>query len=259
MAKYAAAVDQGTTSSRFMIFDHSGNVVTYDQREHAQLYPKPGWVEHDPMEIWGVVQSVIAGALAKGAIDPKDISAIGITNQRETALVWNKKTGKPVYNAIVWQDTRTDRICSGASPGRRTRPFARSSRAPARDVFFGSQGEMDPGQCRRCAGCCRRGQPLIRKHGCVVDLESDGRHERRRACYRCDQCIEDDVDESRYAGLGRRDSEIDGRSAFDAADNSFVVRKVRHSQLERTRRDSDCRHSGRPTSRAVWTDLFRGG
>ncbi len=112
MAKYAAAVDQGTTSSRFMIFDHSGKVVTYDQKEHEQIYPKPGWVEHDPMEIWGAVQSVIAGALAKGAIDPKDIAAVGVTNQRETTVVWNKKTGKPVYNAIVWQDTRTDQICN---------------------------------------------------------------------------------------------------------------------------------------------------
>ena len=112
MAKYAAAVDQGTTSSRFMIFDHSGKVVCYDQKEHEQIYPKPGWVEHDPMEIWGAVQSVIAGALAKGAIDPKDIAAVGVTNQRETTVVWNKKTGKPVYNAIVWQDTRTDQICN---------------------------------------------------------------------------------------------------------------------------------------------------
>lgn len=112
MAKYAAAVDQGTTSSRFMIFDHSGKVVTYDQKEHTQIYPKPGWVEHDPMEIWGAVESVIAGALAKGAINPKDISAVGVTNQRETTVVWNRKTGKPVYNAIVWQDTRTDQICN---------------------------------------------------------------------------------------------------------------------------------------------------
>lgn len=110
MAKYAAAIDQGTTSSRFMVFDHTGQVVTKDQKEHEQIYPKPGWVEHDPMEIWGAVQSVIAGALAKGSIDPKDIAAVGITNQRETTLVWNKKTGKPVYNAIVWQDTRTDQI-----------------------------------------------------------------------------------------------------------------------------------------------------
>lgn len=111
MAEYVAAVDQGTTSSRFMVFDHSGRVVAYDQREHRQIYPKPGWVEHDPLEIWDAVQSVIAGALAKGALDAKDIAAVGITSQRETTVVWNKKTGKPVCNAIVWQDTRTDQIC----------------------------------------------------------------------------------------------------------------------------------------------------
>jgi glycerol kinase len=112
MAKYAAAVDQGTTSTRFMIFDHSGAVVGIDQKEFPQIYPKPGWVEHDPMAIWGSTESVIAGALAKTGVDPKDISAVGVTNQRETTVVWEKATGKPIYNAIVWQDTRTDKICN---------------------------------------------------------------------------------------------------------------------------------------------------
>jgi len=110
MAKYAAAIDQGTTSTRFMVFDHEGRVVCYDQKEHEQIFPKPGWVEHSPDEIWERTQSVIKGALNKGNIDPKDIAAVGITNQRETAVVWDKKTGKPLYNAIVWQDTRTDTI-----------------------------------------------------------------------------------------------------------------------------------------------------
>ncbi len=112
MAKYAAAIDQGTTSTRFMVFDHSGNVVCIDQMEHEQIYPKPGWVEHDPLEIWSRTQDVVRGGLKKGNVDPKDIAAVGITNQRETAVVWDKATGKPVYNAIVWQDTRTDKICN---------------------------------------------------------------------------------------------------------------------------------------------------
>jgi len=112
MAKYAAAVDQGTTSTRFMIFDHGGKVVEVDQREHEQIYPKPGWVEHNPMEIWERTQDVIKEALAKSKIDPKDIAAVGVTNQRETTVVWDKATGKPIYNAIVWQDTRTDTICN---------------------------------------------------------------------------------------------------------------------------------------------------
>ncbi len=112
MAKYAAAVDQGTTSTRFMVFNHSGQVVCFDQKEHEQIYPKPGWVEHDPMEIWARTVDVIKGALDKGGIDPKDISAVGITNQRETTVVWNRFTGQPYYNAIVWQDTRTADICN---------------------------------------------------------------------------------------------------------------------------------------------------
>jgi glycerol kinase len=110
MAKYVAAVDQGTTSTRFMIFTHSGEVVAVDQKEHEQIYPKPGWVEHDPMEIWRRTQEVIKGAMLKAGITAADLAAVGITNQRETTVVWEKATGKPVYNAIVWQDTRTDKI-----------------------------------------------------------------------------------------------------------------------------------------------------
>ena len=112
MPKYVAAIDQGTTSTRFIIFDHGGNVIAVDQKEHRQIYPKPGWVEHDPLEVWERTQEVMKGALQKGGIQPADIAAIGITNQRETAVVWEKSTGKPVYNAIVWQDTRTDVICN---------------------------------------------------------------------------------------------------------------------------------------------------
>ncbi len=110
MAQYVGALDQGTTSTRFMIFDHAGQVVGIDQKEHEQIFPKPGWVEHDPAEIWTRCVEVIRGGLAKAGITAKDLAAVGITNQRETTVVWDRKTGKPVYNAIVWQDTRTDTI-----------------------------------------------------------------------------------------------------------------------------------------------------
>ena len=110
MAEYVAAIDQGTTSTRFMIFDHGGNVIAVHQKEHQQIYPRPGWVEHDPLEIWDRTQEVMNTALEKGGVSPKEIAAIGVTNQRETTVVWDKSTGKPVYNAIVWQDTRTDVI-----------------------------------------------------------------------------------------------------------------------------------------------------
>jgi glycerol kinase len=111
-ARYVAAIDQGTTSTRCMVFDHAGNVVCFDQQEHQQIYPRPGWVEHDPREIWERTQAVVRGALAKGDIAASDLAAVGITNQRETTLVWDRATGEPLHNAIVWQDTRTDAICN---------------------------------------------------------------------------------------------------------------------------------------------------
>jgi glycerol kinase len=110
MAQYVAAIDQGTTSTRCMIFSHDGRVVSVDQKEHEQIFPKAGWVEHDPEEVWRNTREVAAGAVAKADLHVSDIAAVGITNQRETAVVWDKATGKPVYNAIVWQDTRTDKI-----------------------------------------------------------------------------------------------------------------------------------------------------
>ena len=112
MSHYVAAIDQGTTSTRFMIVDHGGRIVAVHQLEHEQIYPRPGWVEHDPMEIWERTQEAMQGALKQGGIRPTELAAIGITNQRETALVWDRVTGKPFYNAIVWQDTRTDTICN---------------------------------------------------------------------------------------------------------------------------------------------------
>ena len=110
MAKYAAALDQGTTSTRCMIFDHAGRVVSVVQKEHEQIYPKPGWVEHDPKEIWARTQEVMDEALDAAGASADDIAGLGITNQRETTVVWDRNTGEPVHNAIVWQDTRTDRL-----------------------------------------------------------------------------------------------------------------------------------------------------
>jgi len=109
--RYAAALDQGTTGTRFMIFDKEGQLVSSCYEEHTQIYPRPGWVEHDPLEIWEKTQRVIVGALEKGEVDPQEIAAIGVTNQRETTVVWNPRTGEPLHNAIVWQDTRTRQIC----------------------------------------------------------------------------------------------------------------------------------------------------
>ncbi|MFJ9852379.1 glycerol kinase GlpK [Streptomyces sp. NPDC101150] len=110
--KYVAAIDQGTTSSRCIIFNHDGAIVAVDQREHRQIFPQPGWVEHDATEIWSKVQAVVAGALAKAGLRADQLSALGITNQRETTVLWDRATGKPVHHAIVWQDTRTSQLCT---------------------------------------------------------------------------------------------------------------------------------------------------
>src|SRR5579859_7293690 len=111
MAKYAAAVDHGTTGTRFMVFGHDGKVVSTDYQEHEQIYPRPGWVEHRGEQIWDTTQKVIQRSLRSGNVTAGDLAGIGITNQRETAILWDRRTGKPVYNAIVWQDTRTLRYC----------------------------------------------------------------------------------------------------------------------------------------------------
>jgi glycerol kinase len=108
LSAYLGAIDQGTTSTRFIVFDHTGRIVSVAQKEHEQIFPRPGWVEHDPDEIWRRTEETISQAMSAKSLRPKDLAAIGITNQRETTVVWNRRTGRPVYNALVWQDTRVD-------------------------------------------------------------------------------------------------------------------------------------------------------
>jgi glycerol kinase len=139
MPDYVGAVDQGTTSSRFMIFDHSGNEVGKHQLEHEQILPQAGWVEHNPVEIWERTASVIQTALNNAGISASDLAALGITNQRETTLVWNRKTGRPYYNAIVWQDTRTDRIASALDRDERGDVIRNKAGLPPATYFSGGK------------------------------------------------------------------------------------------------------------------------
>lgn len=111
MKQYILALDQGTTSSRAIIFDKKGKVISNCQKEFTQIFPKPGWVEHNPMEIWQTQKDMAVAAMKKASIKPEEIASIGITNQRETTILWERETGKPVYNAIVWQCRRTADIC----------------------------------------------------------------------------------------------------------------------------------------------------
>ncbi|MFZ0614346.1 MAG: glycerol kinase GlpK [Desulfobacterales bacterium] len=137
MTKYIGALDLGTTSNRFMVFDRRGRIIGIDQMEHAQIFPQPGWVEHDPLEIWRNSQSVIKGALGKTGISGADLAAIGITNQRETVVLWDKKSGRPFYNAIVWQCTRTDDICRRLAAEHGQDRFREKTGLPVATYFSG--------------------------------------------------------------------------------------------------------------------------
>ena len=139
MASYVGAIDQGTTSSRFMIFDHGGNVVGVEQKEHEQIYPKPGWVEHDPMEIWARTTDVIDGALKTAGVSASDLAAVGVTNQRETTVVWDRKTGAPIHNALVWQDTRTQGIVDELSADGGQDRFREKAGLPLATYFSGTK------------------------------------------------------------------------------------------------------------------------
>ncbi|HEV7956350.1 MAG: glpK [Microbacteriaceae bacterium] len=139
MTDYILSIDQGTTSTRSIIFDHAGSIIATGQLEHEQIFPKPGWVEHDPMQIWNNTREVIGQALSKANITRHNIKAVGITNQRETAVVWDRTTGQPVYNAIVWQDTRTQRIVDRLAEDGGVERFKQKVGLPLATYFSGTK------------------------------------------------------------------------------------------------------------------------
>ncbi|MFG1855334.1 glycerol kinase GlpK [Actinomadura geliboluensis] len=139
MADFVGALDQGTTSTRFMIFDHGGNEIARHQLEHEQILPRAGWVEHNPTEIWERTRAVVQTTLNKANLGHSDLAAFGITNQRETTVVWNRRTGRPYYNAIVWQDTRTDRIASALERDGRGQTIRHRAGLPPATYFSGGK------------------------------------------------------------------------------------------------------------------------
>ncbi len=139
MSRYVVALDQGTTSTRAIVFDHAGSIVSTGQLEHQQIMPQAGWVEHDPMEIWSNAREVIGQALSRAQLTRHDIEALGITNQRETAIVWDRRTGEPVYNAIVWQDTRTQELIDSLAGDVGTQRFQHKTGLPLATYFSASK------------------------------------------------------------------------------------------------------------------------
>ncbi|MGB5423660.1 MAG: glycerol kinase GlpK [Desulfobacterales bacterium] len=161
MAQYIGALDLGTTSNRFIVFDHQGRIIGFDQMEHEQILPRPGWVEHDPMEIWRNSQAVIKGALGKTGINGGDLVAIGITNQRETAVLWDKNSGRPLYNAIVWQCTRSDAICRRLSAEHGQDRFREKTGLPIATYFSGPKVRWILDEVPEARTAARKGTALF--------------------------------------------------------------------------------------------------
>ena len=137
MRQYILAIDQGTTSSRAIVFDRTGRAIASGQLDHRQIFPKAGWVEHDPVEIWDHVREAVGNALTLANLNQDDLAAVGITNQRETAVVWDRRTGLPVYNAIVWQDTRTQSLIDALAEGGGTEHYRQVTGLPLATYFAG--------------------------------------------------------------------------------------------------------------------------
>ncbi len=239
MADFVGAVDQGTTSTRFMIFDHGGNVKGVHQLEHDQILPQAGWVEHNPAEIWERTRAVIQTALTKSNLQASDLAAVGITNQRETAVVWNKKTGRPYYNAIVWQDTRTDRIASALEREGKGDVIRQKAGPPSCNVFLGREDPVDPRKRRwRASGRGSR-RSRLRQHRQLAVVESHRRCRRRRARHRPDEREPHDVD-------GPRDT-CNGTTSCSAT-STFRGRCCRRSCRRPIR---GCTASRAPTARSA--------
>jgi glycerol kinase len=174
--RFIAAIDQGTTSSRCMLFDAAGAIVSAAQKEHRQIYPRPGWVEHDALEIWANVQEVIAGALEKAGATAADIAAVGITNQRETTIIWEKATGRPIANAIVWQDTRTDKLVAelGGSVGQDR--FREACGLPLATYFSGPKARWLLDETPGARAAAERGELLFGTIDSWLIWNLTGRH-----------------------------------------------------------------------------------
>ena len=161
MRRAVGAIDQGTTSTRFMIFDEEGSVVASAQHEFSQILPRPGWVEHDPAEIWNTVERVIAEALAAAGMTARDLVAVGITNQRETTVVWDRATGIPMSNAIVWQDTRTDALCESLAEGHGIDRFRSRTGLPLATYFSGPKAAWLLANVEGLAGPAATGRAVM--------------------------------------------------------------------------------------------------
>ena len=256
MAGYVLALDQGTTSSRAILFDATGKPLHTAQREFPQIFPAAGLVEHDPEAIWSSQIEVAREVIQQAQVDPAEIAALGITNQRETTIVWERDTGRPIHNAIVWQSRLTAPICEELIARGLERHGAREDGAGDRRLFLGHEGEVAARQRRGGAGACGAGRAALRHGRYVSDLAA---LRRAGARHRLHERVADADVQHPHAGLGRRPAARAWRAAGDAAARGAVERGVRppairagsarRSQSRVWRAISRRRPSGRHASR----------
>ena len=251
MSGYVGAIDQGTTSTRFILFDRDGRLVASDQREHEQITPRAGWVEHDPLEIWQRTCEVIEAGLARAGVDAGQVEAVGITNQRETTVVWDRESGEPIHNAIVWQDTRTEPIVRRlAADGGPDRLRARVG-LPLASYFSGPKLtwllEQVPGRAR----ARRAGRARVRDDRQLAGVEADRRDAGRGPPHGRDQREPDAADGPRGPRLARAEPGADGRAARPAARDPLLQRDLRRDPRGRHRRTAAGGHPRRPAGGPV--------
>ncbi len=224
MAEFVGAIDQGTTSTRFMIFDHGGNEVGRHQLEHEQILPQAGWVEHNPVEIWERTSAVVQTALNKSDLSVSDLAALGITNQRETVVVWDKTHRAPALqrDRLAGHPHRPHRLRARPRRARRRHP-AEGRPAPGH-LLLRRQDPVDPGERRRGPRGRRARRRDLRQHRHLAAVEPHRRAGRRRARHRPDQRQPHHADEPRDARLGRRAARLLRHPALDAAARSSPVR-----------------------------------
>ena len=244
---YIIALDQGTTSSRAIVFDRAGTLRGVAQREFRQIFPQPGWVEHDATEIWASQSGVLHESLAMAGAGARDIAAIGITNQRETTVVWERATGRPIANAIVWQDRRTRTRLRRTPPGGPRAAVRAQDRARSGCLFFRDETEMAAGQRAGRARTRAAWRTRIRHDRHLAHLAT---HRRPRALHGPVEREPHTAVRHSCRCLGRRTADAPGRAALAPAAGRSVKRGLR-KRGDRRRGHSHCRHRRRPAGRAV--------
>ena len=229
VAKYVLALDQGTTSSRAIVFDKKGNIVAKAQKEFDQIYPAAGWVEHDPMEILFSQFQAVTSVFASGGIKPEDIAAIGITNQRETTIMWDRETGKPVYNAIVWQCRRTAELCEQIKADG-MEEYIKDKTGLVIDAYF--SGTKIKWILDNVPGARRGGSAALRHGRDMAHMES---HRRQSAYNRLFQRIENDALRCRQSLLGREDVRISQHPDVHSARGQAFEHGIRQGRRRHNR------------------------